>query len=216
LSDYSHYTFYISGPMTGYEEFNFPAFFEAEEQLTNLGIPSDQIVNPAKNGRDIGDWASYLRLDLKNLCNGCEAVVVLDGWRDSRGAKLEVYVAQQLGMPIFKLVHRFEDRYRLVPLEESVIEEAHRIINGPRQEFYGHPLDNMRKTAGILNSMFENKLKEPLTEEDITLLMMGVKLARQVHRPQRDNIVDIIGYAGCYEKVEVERKRREDIKNQGY
>ena len=30
----------------------------------------------------------------------CDTVVLLDGWRESRGAKLEEYLARQLGMKV--------------------------------------------------------------------------------------------------------------------
>lgn len=88
---------YISGPMTGYPAFNFPAFNEAEALLRKAGF---DVANPARNGVVDGwDWADYLRLDLKLLLD-CDAVATLDGWIDSRGAWLEVSTARALGMSV--------------------------------------------------------------------------------------------------------------------
>lgn len=102
---------YIAGPMTGYDQWNFPAFFEAEETLLKLGY---QVINPAHNdGPDLfsalesagvperpnHSWAWYMRRDLPHVMEA-DALCVLPGWRESRGASLEVHVARALGLPI--------------------------------------------------------------------------------------------------------------------
>lgn len=88
---------YLSGPMTGYPEHNFPAFAAAREELRADGLT---VLCPAEAGTVHGwDWAQYLKRDLALLFQA-EAVVVLPGWRDSKGAALEVYVARQFGYPI--------------------------------------------------------------------------------------------------------------------
>ena len=105
---------YIAGPMTGVEDFNFPLFFETEEKLKELGY---ETLNPATNdGASLevaiqnaisasangATWSSYMRLDLSNLCLS-DAVCVLPNWKSSKGASLEVQVAQALGLPIYVL-----------------------------------------------------------------------------------------------------------------
>lgn len=85
---------YISGPMTGYPEKNYPAFFAAEEELVALGYG---VLNPAKHPEQ-ETWADFMRLDLQDVLR-CTHVAMLPGWENSRGAKLEVYVAEQLGVP---------------------------------------------------------------------------------------------------------------------
>ena len=60
-------------------------------------------VNPAELNPESGmPWAWYLRRDLAALL-GCDAVALLPGWQDSKGACLERHVAEQLGMPIYRL-----------------------------------------------------------------------------------------------------------------
>lgn len=89
---------YISGPMTGYPDLNYPAFFAAEETVRALG---HETLNPARHPAK-GSWADYLRLDLADVL-AAEQVVVLPGWEASRGAALEVHVAHQLGIPVLPI-----------------------------------------------------------------------------------------------------------------
>lgn len=88
---------YLSGPMTGYPDHNFPAFNDAAGRLRAAGY---QVVNPADAGADpTRTWADYLRADLYDVL-AADMVAVLPGWQASRGASLEVHVAQQLGVPV--------------------------------------------------------------------------------------------------------------------
>ena len=88
---------YISGPMTGLPEFNFPAFHAAAAQLRSLGY---QVINPAEFGEGEGKtWHDYMRKDIKALMD-CTHVATLPGWENSKGASLEVHLATWLEMPI--------------------------------------------------------------------------------------------------------------------
>jgi hypothetical protein len=100
--------------MTGIEDFNFPLFFETEEKLKELGY---EVVNPAHNdGKTLEEalisagsperpskpWTHYMRRDLAHVLE-VEALCVLPNWQNSKGAKLEVHVAEELGLPIYIL-----------------------------------------------------------------------------------------------------------------
>jgi len=88
---------FIAGPMTGLPDYNLPAFAAAADQLRAAGY---EAVNPGHRGVIEGyTWSDYLRDSLRELLT-CDAVAVLDGWYDSRGARLENHVADQLGMRI--------------------------------------------------------------------------------------------------------------------
>ena len=115
---------YIAGPMTGIKDFNFPAFFEAEKQLNKLG---HEVYNPAHNDGPTIElalleagtpenpnhpWTYYMRRDLP-LVMKSDIICVLPGWQKSKGASLEVQVAQALDIPLMilkdgKLVPRIE------------------------------------------------------------------------------------------------------------
>ena len=105
---------YIAGPMSGVEDFNFPLFFETEEILKELGY---EVINPAHNdGESLEEalanagspekprnsWSYYMRRDLAHVL-AVDALCVLPDWQKSKGASLEVHVAESLGLPIYVL-----------------------------------------------------------------------------------------------------------------
>ena len=91
---------------------------------------------------------------------------------------------------------------------ESVLVEAHGLVHGDRNASYGHPLDDYTRTSGMVSAMLAHKLKEPLTAEDLILIMCQVKISRQVNKAKRDNAVDLAGYAECLDWCIDERKAR--------
>lgn len=91
---------YIAGPMTGLPQFNYPAFFEAAERLRALG---HQVENPADNPPPpCKTWRGYMRLALRQLVT-CDAVALLPGWEESRGARIERRLANDLDLPALDL-----------------------------------------------------------------------------------------------------------------
>jgi Domain of unknown function (DUF4406) len=86
---------YISGPMTGMVDYNYPAFHAAEAELIKVG---HTVLNPARQPLQ-ESWEDYMRHDLTQVC-AAQGVALLPGWRASRGARLEHHVACELGMEI--------------------------------------------------------------------------------------------------------------------
>lgn len=88
---------YISGPMTGIPEFNFPAFHTEAARLRTLGY---EVVNPAEINPDVTmDWHMCLRKDIVELVQ-CDAIALMDGWQASSGVHLEMHIAHRIGMKI--------------------------------------------------------------------------------------------------------------------
>lgn len=88
---------YIAGPMTGIDDYNFPAFFAAEENIKSLGF---EVENPARHGIVEGaTWADYMAYDLGRLAL-CNTIFMLPGWSKSKGATIERNLAKSLGMTI--------------------------------------------------------------------------------------------------------------------
>jgi hypothetical protein len=88
---------YLAGPMTGFEDFNFPTFNKMAAELRARGYV---VENPAEHGVVEGaDWADYMAYDLTRL-GLCGQVAVLPGWENSKGARLEVHIARELGMKV--------------------------------------------------------------------------------------------------------------------
>jgi hypothetical protein len=88
---------YVAGPMTGLKDFNYPAFNAAADALRAQGY---QVENPADHGIVAGaEWADYMAYDLTRL-GLCGMIALLPGWDLSQGARLEVMIAEHLGMRV--------------------------------------------------------------------------------------------------------------------
>ena len=91
-------TIYISGKITGTEDFR-ERFAHAESKLKQQGW---RVINPAKKNAHFPagtSWETYMRASIR-LLSRADAIYLLRGWRDSRGARLEQQIAVALGMTI--------------------------------------------------------------------------------------------------------------------
>ena len=117
---------YIAGPMTGYHQYNFAAFLEAEEVLKSRGW---QVLSPARMDIDRGfdpikDPSAVftpdmlppaIRMDVAAILE-CDAIAMLDNWAESKGAKAEYYVARWAGK---KLYRYYQERKHLFSLSHN-------------------------------------------------------------------------------------------------
>lgn len=89
---------YLSGPMTGLTDLNYPAFHEAARLLRFVGL---DVINPAEShgGRRDLPRKVYLKWDIAELME-CDGVVALPGWQDSEGCGCEWRVAKALDIPL--------------------------------------------------------------------------------------------------------------------
>mgnify|MGYP003307737872 CR=1 FL=1 len=89
---------YISGPITGEPDF-IKHFSEAERKLKGKGY---QVLNPivwAKEGLKL-EYDEYMTLDLAML-SICDAIYMLPGWANSKGAKTELNFAADKKIRIY-------------------------------------------------------------------------------------------------------------------
>ena len=99
--------FYLSGPMSGLPEYNYPAFDRAAEKLRAKGYT---VATPTEVGSNLEakykaerfslSYQQYMSANIIALLD-CNAIILLPGWSGSRGAKLEQYIAQTLGFDEF-------------------------------------------------------------------------------------------------------------------
>lgn len=94
---------YISGPMRSQPDMNQPAFAAAATMLRDrdheVYVPTEQ---PGALEAKEGDAVREALADnLSWVCRYADAVVVLPGWRDSRGTKAEVTAALALEIPVW-------------------------------------------------------------------------------------------------------------------
>ena len=100
--------YYLAGPMSWIPQFNIPMFDRATDALRANQI---SVFSPAElDSEDVraaallsktGDpadvtsietWGDMLARDVKLIADECGAVIFLDGWENSRGARLEAFV----------------------------------------------------------------------------------------------------------------------------
>ncbi|MGI4815862.1 MAG: DUF4406 domain-containing protein [Janthinobacterium lividum] len=89
---------YVAGPMSGYQDLNFPAFHCQTARLRALGY---DVVNPAEiNPNFCAKWNDCMRADIQGLMT-CAGIAMLPGWTRSKGASLEHYIAVALEIPVY-------------------------------------------------------------------------------------------------------------------
>ncbi len=91
-------------------------------------------------------------------------------------------------------------------LTETVIQEAVRVINGPRRKAYGSAKESFGAVAeawtAYLRMASDNPAMKPLTGADVCQLMIILKAMRHAVGHGRDDLVDQIGYSALSAIVE--------------
>ena len=77
---------------------------------------------------------------------------------------------------------------------ESIVKE--------RGSTYGHPLEDFTRSTTMLSALGyrfidANGITRDLNALDIPIIMCCIKLAREVHMHNQDNLDDISGYVKC-------------------
>lgn len=213
-------TIYLAGPMTGFEHYNHAAFMAAKERLQEAGhivatpFEANSSVwwqafgrpfDPKTDRCDYGDplLRQMFAADVELLLS-CDRIALLDGWRKSKGATLEYQIATALGL---EAIDEWGE-----PITETVLQEAQRLVHGDRGASYGHPIEDYEATGRIWAATLDRWLRQqpgfedapPLPDIDpriAALMMVGVKVSREAHRPKRDNRTDMAGYAECVDMI---------------
>ncbi len=84
-----------------------------------------------------------------------------------------------------------------MPLAHALFEEAEATINGPRRGSYG----DVNTSFGNIASVWSVVLHIKVSPEQVALCMIGLKLCREANQHQKDNGVDIVGYAGLHAEL---------------
>lgn len=90
--------------MSGLEDLGQEAMQQAENFLRDSGYLF--IMNPYKmvDQTKKYTWAECMTIDIKDIMNfGVKGVLLLDNWKNSKGATLEVILFLALGKPIFNI-----------------------------------------------------------------------------------------------------------------
>lgn len=112
-------TWYVAGPMSGLPQFNHPKFHEVTRLLRERGLT---VINPAEEDsvqmqelamaspdgnvevlvEPTGEtWGDVLARDVRLIANKVTNIILLPGWENSKGARLELYVSKLCGHGIY-------------------------------------------------------------------------------------------------------------------
>ena len=90
---------YLAGKMSGLPDLGYPAINAEAARLRALGY---HVENPAENPEpSCVTWLAYMRIAITQLVQ-CDAIALLDGWQDSRGACVERTLADGLGLDVYR------------------------------------------------------------------------------------------------------------------
>lgn len=94
-------TIYLSGPMKGYLDSNYPAFHDAAEALRAAG---NRVYNPAEYPHEGAHEKFPLRQAFaaycEFICLDADTIVLLPGWQHSNGVSAELALAQNCGLEV--------------------------------------------------------------------------------------------------------------------
>ena len=97
---------YLSGKITGLDkEVYSRQFARAESFYKTSGF---EVINPVKIGEEVlkinpkAEWQDFMIRDLEAL-RTCTHIALLEGWEESKGAKMEKSEAEKLGLEIMYL-----------------------------------------------------------------------------------------------------------------
>lgn len=89
-------TIYISGAITGDSNYK-EKFQKAKKDLEARGY---NVINPAELEPLMGtSWEEYMKWDIAWLLT-CDGIYMLKDWKQSRGARIEQFIAQELHLQI--------------------------------------------------------------------------------------------------------------------
>ena len=97
---------YLSGKITGLDKEVYSRQFARAESFYKTG--GFDVVNPVAIGEVIlknnpkAKWEDFMQEDLKAL-RTCTHIVLLEGWEESKGAKMEKAEAEKMGLEIMHL-----------------------------------------------------------------------------------------------------------------
>src|SRR6056297_3312070 len=113
--------FYIAGPISGYEDYNAPAFHKAQLHLESKGILRENIFNPIISEESImvqkglidrkDAYRICMKADLLWICDHATHMYMLNGWGNSPGAQAEHALAECLKLQIVYQTNLEMDSY---------------------------------------------------------------------------------------------------------
>jgi hypothetical protein len=206
-------TLYLSGPMRGFENYNYPVFNTLAEQLRDAGFT---VHNPAENfpNEEPGTrtYSEYMRLDIASVLNST-GIVLMPGWERSEGAKFEATTARLIGLKFY--LARLDETHtwflEAIDAPKNIVDSdgieaiARALVYGDRNETYGPPGHDFectgRKWAATLSAHTGTHIPD-IPPVIVAIMMTDLKMSRMASNPEHlDSRVDGIGYILCADRI---------------
>jgi len=78
-------------------------------------------------------------------------------------------------------------------METKILETAKELLNGDRAKAYGDVVENFEAIAAVSNVLLRRKGKK-LDVEDIAIVLVALKMAREGNMHKDDNLIDGAAY----------------------
>ena len=85
-------------------------------------------------------------------------------------------------------------------METNILNEAKELLNGDRAVAYGDPVDNFKNIADVANVLLKRK-GISLDREAVAMILVALKIAREGHKHNTDNLVDAVAYLQLMDTV---------------
>jgi hypothetical protein len=168
------------------------------------GPDSKDFWNYLPSEADNWNHSVCMRRDFDAIVERADAICMLPGWHESTGAVTEFYLSIWKGIPAFQYpsmdpvtldqtYFAYNQSKKLAKEEQGSkdpLEEAISITSGVRNEQYGPPGDNHKRTADLWTTYKGVKF----TVREVCMMNVLQKISRDAHSPKRDNLVDIPGF----------------------
>ena len=197
--------YYLAGPMSGIPQFNFPAFDTAKLSLLAEGYDvvspaelDDETARAAALASPDGDleaykdatgetWGDFLARDVKLIADEVDGVILLEGWEESKGARLEAFVARTCGKPVYDYEVWFNDpdciyldANHRVPDDELVAAMSEHVFTATENQTF--PIARPSGLLGFMESEARRKKVEGELSEAARQLIEAANIGRKIGR----------------------------------
>lgn len=83
--------------------------------------------------------------------------------------------------------------------EKTILDKAKEIIYGDREKDYGTVTENFGRISALWTIYLDGR--STIEPKDVGMMMILMKVAREMNGHKEDNLVDLAGYAGTIEKL---------------
>lgn len=212
--------------MRGKPDYNRALFAEVAKELRDI-IGNGKVINPRENfgGDCTRPESEYLALALKQVLEA-DFLILLPEWQESEGARREVEVGIWAGkrfMGAFQSVRSGDEPYwyfkdadvsspkETPSVRERVLTTATALVTGDRNNSYGPPTQDFRRSADAMTAYGYRHTQlgatdpdcptcgaRPLKPYDTAIAVDCVKTSRIMWSPAKlDHWIDKAGYSGC-------------------